>query len=93
MIFIVPKKYRGRGYETLYNFSVIFSSGIVLIGEIGGQAEENAAAYLTQHNSVSSFCWTMHEALLLNTYSILRSYVNLRSILQNLYSHYYVTFA
>ncbi|RUS82785.1 hypothetical protein EGW08_009449 [Elysia chlorotica] len=27
------------------------TEGIVLIGEIGGQAEENAAAYLTQHNS------------------------------------------
>ena len=29
------------------------TQGIVLIGEIGGQAEEKAAEYLTKHNSVN----------------------------------------
>lgn len=30
------------------------TKGIVLIGEIGGVAEENAAEYLLKHNSVSA---------------------------------------
>ena len=38
--------------EYLYYIVIIFE-GIVLIGEIGGQAEERAAEYLIKHNSVS----------------------------------------
>ena len=37
-------------------YVVVCLKGIVLIGEIGGQAEEKAAQFLQQHNSVSFIC-------------------------------------